>query len=146
MRKKLYYKCPDEGRDLGKTYLLTEMSATAGELWAARAFFAMANNGIDIPDSARDSGMAGFASFALQLLGKLPFAEAAPLMAEMFSCVQFVPDPANPDFARSLVENDIEEIKTRLKIRMELLKLHSDFFTAVGTSTSAPSTAATSAG
>ena len=138
MRKKQYWKCPDEGRDLGKTYLLTEMSATQGELWAARAFFAMANSGIELPAGVQDAGLAGFAQFALQLLGKLPFAEAAPLMAEMFTCVQAVPDPNNPDFARSLLESDIEEIKTRVKIRMELLKLHSDFFTAAGPSTSAP--------
>jgi hypothetical protein len=137
MRKKLYYTVKDEGRDQGKTYLLTEMPASQAEMWAARAFLAMANNGIELPAELPDAGMAGLAHIGLSLLGKLPFAEAAPLMAEMFACVQFVPDGNRPDFSRPLVENDIEEIKTRLKIRVVLLKLHSDFFSAVAPSTSA---------
>lgn len=137
MRKTLTYRVPDEGRDQGKTYLLTEMPASQAEMWAARAFFAMANTGIELPSELTDSGMAGLAHLGLSLLGKLPFNEAKPLMDEMFTCVQFVPDPSNQSFTRPLVENDIEEIKTRLKLRVELLKLHSDFFSAVAPSTSA---------
>ncbi len=123
-----------EGRDKGKTFLLTEMSAVQGELWAARAFFAIANNGIEIPDGLEESGMAGMARFALKLLGKLPFAEAQPLMAQMFECVRAVPDPNKPEFSRPLIEDDIEEIATRFTLRMKVLELHSDFFRAAGRS------------
>jgi hypothetical protein len=136
-RKTLIYVAQDANRDQGKQYLLTEMFATQGELWAARAFFAMARNGIEIPDNLRDSGMAGLARFGLELIGKLPFEEAKVLMEEMFQQVKAIPDPKNPNFSRALIESDIEEIGTRVKLRLELLKLHADFFEAVKPSTSA---------
>lgn len=142
MRKTAIYTVADEGRDKGNAYLLTEMPASKAEMWAARAFFAMANNGIEVPADLKDSGIAGMARFALQLLGKLPFSEAVPLFAEMMECVQRIPDPNNPSFVRALVENDIEEVKTRMKLRGEVLKLHSDFFKAVVPSTSASTPAA----
>lgn len=141
-RKTLYFKVKDEGRDQGKTYLLTEMAASQAEMWAARAFLAMANAGLEIPQEVMDSGMGGLASLGVSLLGKLPFEEARPLMDEMFICVRFIPDESKSEFSRALVESDIEEIKTRLKIRVELLKLHSDFFQAVAPSTSASAPAA----
>lgn len=136
-RKTLYYTVSDEGRDQGKTYLITEMPASRAEMWAARAFLAMANHSVDVPASLINSGMAGLSGSGLALLGKLPFAEAEPLLAEMMECVMFVPDPGKRDFTRTLVENDIEEIKTRLKLRLEILKLHADFFKAVAPSNSA---------
>lgn len=142
MRNKLYWTCADEGRDKGKTYLLTEMPASQAEMWAARAFFAMANNGIEVPSDLKGSGMAGMGRFAMQMLGRLPFTEAKPLMEEMLTCVQAIPDPEKREFSRPLVETDIEEVKTRLKLRMEVMKLHSDFFTAVAPSTSASTSAA----
>src|SRR5690242_21778037 len=55
MRKTLRYTVAEEGRDKGKTYLLTEMSASQAEMWAARAFLAMANNGIEIPAQLPDT-------------------------------------------------------------------------------------------
>jgi hypothetical protein len=135
-RRTLVYVVTDENRDKGKAYKLTEMYATQGELWAARAFFAMAQNGIEIPDSLEGSGMAGLARFGLELIGKLPFSEAQVLMGEMFAQVEFMPDQKN-GMTRHLIEDDIEEISTRVKLRMELLKLHADFLKAVMPSTSA---------
>lgn len=135
-RRTLVYTVQDENRDKAKAYKLTEMYATQGELWAARAFFAMAQNGIDIPDNLQGSGMAGLARFGLELIGKLPFNEAQVLMAEMFAQVEYIPDPKN-GMTRQLIEDDIEEISTRVKLRMELLKLHADFLKAVMPSTSA---------
>lgn len=137
MRRTAYYKVAEEGRDQGKTYLLTEMAATKAELWATRAFLAMSRGGVEIPDEIAATGMAGVARVGLGLLSKLPFDEAKPLMEEMMKCVRIVPDENKPDFSRPLVENDIEEIKTRLKLRVEVFKLHTDFLKAVGTSTSA---------
>ena len=49
-------------------------------------------------------------------------------MAEMFKCVRIYPDPrSHPGVLRELVEDDIEEIATRVKLRMEVLNLHLGF-------------------
>lgn len=137
-RKTAQYRVEDEGRDKGKVFLLREMPATQGERWALRAFLAMAKNGVELPEGASEAGFAGLASYGLSLIGKLPFADADALMDEMFQCVTIIPDPAKTDFARSLVEDDIEEIATRVKLRIAVFKLHADFSKAAAPSTSAP--------
>ena len=145
MRKEARYRVEDEGRDHGKVFLLREMPASQAERWALRAFLAMSRSGIDLPDGATDSGFAGLASYGLSLIGKLPFEDADALMEEMFQCVTIIPDPSK-DFTRNLVEDDIEEIATRVKIRVAVFKLHADFSKAVAPLTSAPASAAKNKG
>lgn len=124
------------GRDFGRVYRLTEMASSQAEEWAARAFFAMASSGIPVDDELRQSGLAGLVATGLQQIGKLPWQLVKPLWDEMFKCVQFVPDPSKPNVKRALIEDDIEEIPTRLFLRKELLKLHTDFFRGADQSTS----------
>lgn len=136
-RKTSRYQVTDEGRDKGKVFLLEEMPASKSERWALRAFLAMAKNGVELPDGIEAAGFAGLSSYGLSLIGKLPFEDADVLMDEMFGCVKILPDPSHSDFARSLVEDDIEEIATRLKLRVAVFKLHADFSAAAARSTSA---------
>lgn len=128
-RKVLDLTIAETGRDAGKMFRLTEMSASASEKWAAKAFLALARSGVDIPDNISSAGLAGVAALGVKALGGMSFQDAEPLMDEMFRCVQRVTDPARPMFVRALIEDDIEEVATRLKIRMELFRLHVDFFT-----------------
>lgn len=144
-RKTTIYTVAAEGRDQGKRFLITEMSATQGELFAVRAFLALARNGISIPEHWQELGFAALAGLGVAVLGQLPFHEAKPLMEELWTCVQAVPDPNQPAFARPLVETDVEEIGTRLAIKLEVLKLHFDFLKAVGSLKQAPASAAKSA-
>ncbi len=118
------------GRDQGKTFELTEMSAAQAEDWALRAFLALARSGVEIPEDVEASGFAGIASLGLRAFGGMTHADAKPLMDEMFtSCVQHVPDARNPLVRRGLVDDDTEEVGTRLWLRGEVLKLHVDFST-----------------
>lgn len=143
-RKEAKIRIEADGRDKGKVFLLREMPASQAERWAVRAFLGMARNGIDIPDELMQSGMAGFAKVGLGMLARIPFDDAESLMAEMFECISIIPDPSRNDFSRSLTEDDIEEVVTRLKLRMDVLKLHVDFSKAAAQSTSALSSAANS--
>jgi hypothetical protein len=138
MRKTVIVTIDAAGRDAGKVFLLREMPASQAEKWAARAFLAMARSGIDIPDDVASAGLAGIAAVGLKAIGGLGFAEAEPLMDEMFACVQIVPDPARPGVVRALVEDDIEEIATRLRLRKEVFGLHVDFSGLAARWTSAP--------
>lgn len=122
------------GRDLGKIFILTEMAATQAERWGLRALSALCASGVQIPDDLAQSGLAGVARLGLQMFGGIDFEKAEPLIAEMFACVTIQPG-TDPKVTRFLVEDDIEEVKTRITLRMELFKLHMDFFTLAAPST-----------
>lgn len=126
-RRILTVQIEDAGRDKGKVFIITEMPATQAEKWAIRAFLAMGRSGIELPEGIEHTGFAGIAKLGLSLVCKVPFDDAESLMDEMFSCVQVQPNPANPAIVRPLVEDDIEEIQTRLKLRAEVFKLHANF-------------------
>jgi hypothetical protein len=129
-RKEIYYTFEDKGRDLGKTFFIREMSATQAEWWAIRAGMAMARGGVELPDNFADMGIAAMAGTGLKMVSQIPPLEAKPLLDELIECIQFVPDASNQNIKRKLIDDDIEEIATRLKLRMEVFKLHVDFFTA----------------
>lgn len=127
-RKTLTYTVTDEGRDKGKVFILTEMPASQAERWALRALSALAASGVDVPDDIATAGLAGVARLGVQAFGGLPWEKAEPLIEEMFKCISILPDPTKPGVTRVLIEDDIEEVATRLKLRIELFKLHMSFF------------------
>jgi len=129
-RNETFFTQGAAGRDQGKVFHITEMSASQAEWWALRALMAMGRAGVEVPDNLREMGMAALALEGLKAISCIPPDEAKPLLDELMACVQIVPEPANQAVRRALLENDIEEISTRLKLRAEVFKLHVDFFTA----------------
>lgn len=129
-RKTLTVTIDAAGRDAGKRFILTEMPATQAEKWAARALSALARSGADIPDNIAHAGMAGIAVLGMRALSGMSFADAEPLLDEMFGCVAIMPDPSRPTIVRGLVEDDIEEVATRLRLRAEVMALHLGFSSA----------------
>jgi len=132
-RKTEIINVTSEGRDKGKQFIITEMPALRAERWAFRALLALAHSGVQLPEGAADGGMAVLASAGLQALNSLDFEEARPLLDEMWSCVQIVPDPKNPNIVRPLVireadGDDIEELTTIFQLRERIFRLHTDFF------------------
>lgn len=127
MRKTANYTVTDEGRDNGKLYLITEKPARQAEEWAIRAILGLMAANVDIPENAMDLGMAGLAEIGLKKLALLSPAILLPLLDELMECVQIIPDPRKPHVVRPLIESDIEEISTRVKLKWEVLKLHVDF-------------------
>ncbi|NWC11938.1 hypothetical protein HX776_24430 [Pseudomonas agarici] len=136
-RKVSQYTVQNEGRDLGKTFQITEMPSGQAEEWALRAFLAMIKEGIELPDDFMGAGMAGLARMGFTFVGKLPFDTAKLLLDEMFQCVQIMPNPNDKSVVRNLIADDIEEVATRVKLRLAIWKLHVDFSKAVAPSTSA---------
>lgn len=127
----------DGGRDAGKAFLLTEMPARAGHAWATRALFAVMNSGIEIDDGLLQSGFAGLAAVGIKALSRVPFEVAQPLLHDLLSCVEIMPNADRPEVVRRLIDDDTEEIKTLFALQKEVLSLHMDFFTAAAQSTSA---------
>lgn len=135
-RKTAFHTVVSEGRDKGKMYLITEMPVAQIEAWAMRVLLALMASNIQIPDGFADLGTAALAELGLKSLTGLKWETAAPLLNEMLSCVQIVPDPRKTHVARPLLESqdDIEEITTLLEIRMEVWKLHTGFLKAAAPS------------
>lgn len=132
-RKTVTVTIVEEGRDKGKVFVLTELSAYEAEEWAGRAIFALMNSGVAIPDNIAQAGLAGVASLGIQAISKLPFDAAKPLFDKMLECVQIQP---SPNVTRALIDDDIEEVATLLTLRKRVLSLHVDFSMAVAQSTS----------
>lgn len=127
MRKTKRVVIEADNRDKGKIFVLTEMPASQAEKWAVRALLALTHAGAEIPEDIEGSGMAGIAMMGLHALTSLRFADAEPLLDEMFDCVRFCPDGSHPEIVRPLIEDDIEEVGTRLRLRKDVLELHVDF-------------------
>jgi hypothetical protein len=139
-----------DNRDKGKSFLIREMSADAGEWFAIRAMIVMGNAGTSLPDGAGEAGMAGLAAVeavkgaasAMLLVGlrMLPGVDPIalrPLLDEMKGCIQYKPPGNLP--VQSLMDGDhsqIEEIATWLQLRAEVLELHLGFSVAGIASTS----------
>lgn len=113
-----------EGRDAGKKYQITEMSAEVAEWWAFRALQAVASSNVDLNLQApmRELAVQGIKALA----GVTPDM-ARPLLDEMMSCVQIlVPATQKP---RALLDGDIEDVKTRFMLRKAVMELHLGFST-----------------
>lgn len=147
-RRQLTIRIDAEGRDKGKVFVLTELPASQAERWALRAVMALGAANAELPDGMELAGLAGlargigvtdgaslleaFARTALTLFTRIPFAQAEELLGIMWVCVQIIPDPGNPSVIRSLIEDDIEEVATRLRLRSEIIKMHLGFSQAAG--------------
>lgn len=136
MRRTTTVTITAEGRDKGAQFLVTEMDADRAESWAMRALLALTNAGADLPfdlGEVKAASMAKLAAAGIEALTKLQFDTVKPLLDEMMSCVQFIPSSGPP--AQPLLKGpacQIQEVSTRLQLRLEVLKLHVDFSTADG--------------
>jgi hypothetical protein len=120
------------GRDAGKKFHITEMSARAGHDWATRALLALANSGADVGEDIMSRGLAGIASLALNLLGRIPADRATPLLNELLGCVTI----DHGKGSRKLIDDDFEEIATIFQLQKEVFMLHIEPFTQGGLLTS----------
>ncbi len=132
----LNYTVTDEGRDKGKVFVLTELPASQAESWAMRALLTLMSSGVEVPEGFERTGMAGMAEMGIKALSGLKWDVAEPLLAEMWECARIMPEPGKPQVVRNIIEEDIEEIATRVKLRAEIWKLHTGFLKAVAPSIS----------
>lgn len=136
MRKEKIITITEEGRDQGKTFVIKEMPASQAEWWAIRVFQAVTRAGIDIPENISGSGMAGVFVMGLRGFANLPPGDLKDLMDEMFDCI-FIQRGGDKNMVMKLLEEDIQEVATRLKLRGEVFELHTGFSLAGGSTTSA---------
>lgn len=117
-------------RDNGKTFVLTEMSAFQAEEWATRLVFALANAGVEVPENFREASMESLARLGYEALGRLKYADAKPLLADMLECVAFAPDAANVapmPITSAAGASQVEDARTIVALRLKVFELHTGF-------------------
>ncbi len=120
----------DANRDFGKMFKITELPAPQAEKWAMRAVLALMRGGMTLPDGYEYNGMTALLGIAVRdMLPNLKWDDAEPLLDEMMTCVQVIPDPSKPIVVRPIM-GDIEEVSTLFKLRLEVWNLHTDFLSA----------------
>lgn len=127
-RKSAPFTVQQEGRDKGKTFVLTEMPALQAEKWAWRAFGAMARAGVEIPPHVANMGMVGILAVGLRAVLGADFREAEPLLDELLGCAK-ISVPAMKE-GREITPDDIEEASTYMLLRSAVLELHTGFSVA----------------
>lgn len=117
-----------EGRDKGKTFVLTELPALDIERWTVRLILALGKNGVSLPSVQVDSGFAGIAGVLWVLLSQITPEDAEGLLATMLAGLKI----DEGKITRDIVADDIEEPETLLQIRMAWVELHAGFFAKGG--------------
>lgn len=141
MRKSKVVTVEAEGRDKGRSFLVTEMGAVAAEKWATRALLALAKSGVEVPDEAVQAGAVAILSAGVSAFRNMAFEDAEPLLDDMMRCVQFVPDLSRTDplstlpVSRPMMEDDVEEVGTLFRLRSEVIEIHLGFSVAASLST-----------
>lgn len=140
MIKREIIKVPAEWgkRDAGKVFLITEWPAERAEEWAFRALIAYNRGGGQVPVDAISGGMEAIFWLGINtfLRGQMQADEIIPILNELMECVKIIRDPEarGPDgpVATDLVTGarDIWEIQTRLWLRSEVLRIHTNFSVA----------------
>ena len=131
MRRTTQITIEAEGRDQGKKFQIEELPAQQAEEWFIRAMQLLARSGVEVPPEIFARGGLGFAAMGLGSIltgvGKIPWQDVKPLMDEMWRCVRYISPNGTLQSDHSLVDTQIEEVGTRLKLREEVLSLHLGF-------------------
>lgn len=131
MRKTVEIPITDENRDKGKVFVITEKSSEEIESWGMRVLLALIGSNVNVPEGFAELGMAGLAEYGIRALASLKWPDAEPLLKEMFDGIQIRPDRTKSHIIRDMWSADIEEVSTRLKLRVEWWTLHTDFLQGV---------------
>jgi hypothetical protein len=123
-RRETFVTIERDGRDKGRVFKITEMPAEQAEEWAYRLLLALAKAGVEVPEEFFSMSMAAVAALGVRALAGLHWEVAKPLLEEMMGCVQFQP---SEKVLRALYPGDIEEVATRVRLREEVIALHTGF-------------------
>jgi hypothetical protein len=119
------------GRDAGKAFLITEMSALKAERWGVRATQAVAK-AIPLSADIGSEGLAAMAAIGIAALSNIPRDECDDLLDDLLRCVRVVPDPKQPTMTADWLEESFSEAETVAKLRLEAFNLHVNFSATAG--------------
>lgn len=127
-RKEITFIVEDEGRDKGKEFLITEMSAWDADEMAQDIFRAMGECGFsEIPADVITMGCAGLATVGLSVVSASSPEIARMLRDRLMNTVQVVITHEGQQQVRAVKSIDFEEVTTIRKVMDQVFKLNFDF-------------------
>lgn len=123
----------EEGRDMGKTFLVKEMPVSRVEKWSCRALCALfgAELPADIANASKTSSTAAIGMAVVKGLAAIDWEKAEPLYDELLAQIYRVPKPEQPTTLIQLcaanLDAHIEDAKTIFKLRWEAASISLGF-------------------
>lgn len=123
---------PEGGRDAGKSFVITEMSAADAARWGRQAFQGLAKGNTELPEDANGADLPTIASLGFKAIASLKDEETENLLDQLMRCVTYLPDPNRPEIKRggagqALFADDIEEYRTQYRLQAEAFELSLGF-------------------
>jgi hypothetical protein len=125
-----------DGRDKGKTFILTEMDSWSALRWCAKAMLALTQSGVDVQAvglaKAAEGGPEKLAALGATMFAFIPPAVALPLLDEARQCISYRL-PLKDDTATSSQDIadgprcQVEEPRTWVTLFQRLFFLHLGF-------------------
>ncbi|WP_041866696.1 hypothetical protein [Sodalis glossinidius] len=137
MRKTHEYVVKEQNRDAGKVFIITKMSAVAGEYLAEEMFRVMGQSRFySIPPEVVQMGTAGLATVGLTALANADREAARLISQRLLSTVKIRIKHEGKVIERALdPDNDFEEISTLRALKDNVFRLNFDFLTVAAEST-----------
>ena len=109
----------ETGRDAGKVFKITEMSAFQMDKWATRALLVLGKS--------KKGGILSIGSMSLNdllaSLSDVDYEKAEPLLQELLDCCYFKKDNTYVQLKKDFVDGIVEDWTTLFKLRFEALSL-----------------------
>ncbi|EMY4690300.1 TPA: hypothetical protein ACPZRY_004353 [Yersinia enterocolitica] len=127
-RKQITYTVEDEGRDKGKEFIITEMSAWDAEELSEEIYRAMGHGEFNsLPADVVSMGVAGLATVGVSVLAAAPASVSRPISDRILSTVEIVITNEGKDITRSIKPLDFEEISTIRTLKDKVFELNFGF-------------------
>ncbi|HDL6888381.1 TPA: hypothetical protein PXL93_004390 [Yersinia enterocolitica] len=127
-RKQITYTVEDEGRDKGKEFIITEMSAWDAEELSEEIYRAMGHGEFNsLPADVVSMGVAGLATVGVSVLAAAPASVSRPISDRVLSTVEIVITNEGKDITRSIKPIDFEEISTIRTLKDKVFELNFGF-------------------
>ncbi|ELI8281156.1 hypothetical protein ACT4JQ_004672 [Yersinia enterocolitica] len=127
-RKQITYTVEDEGRDKGKEFIITEMSAWDAEELSEEIYRAMGHGEFNsLPADVVSMGVAGLATVGISVLAAAPASVSRPISDRILSTVEIVITNEGKDITRSIKPIDFEEISTIRTLKDKVFELNFGF-------------------
>ncbi|HEN3627131.1 TPA: hypothetical protein U5E31_003846 [Yersinia enterocolitica] len=127
-RKQITYIVEDEGRDKGKEFIITEMSAWDAEELSEEIYRAMGHGEFNsLPADVVSMGVAGLATVGVSVLAAAPASVSRPISDRILSTVEIVITNEGKDINRAIKPLDFEEISTIRTLKDKVFELNFGF-------------------
>lgn len=127
-RKQVTFIVEDEGRDKGKEFLITEMSAWDAEELAEEIYRAMGQGEFNsLPADVVAMGVSGLATVGMSVLSAAPAHVSRPIADKLLSTVAIIISHDGKENQRKVKPIDFEEVATIRALKDKIFELNFGF-------------------